>query len=241
MEDDGLSSPEHNPYFAVSRNELNETFSSDRFSRTTKSKSLAGDTVVVEDESGIRLAITEQFPSNNSNLKSILKKGDKKNKSLGESFSQQSEAKEESKFSRNRIPCSSKPNITCEECSPTDSNSFNLSVGFQNGNLAQVTSFIPDAMNGNNSIHYLSIGPPQLLNVGSEISRSKSEPNTRSNSSENLKPLRESSSWNSQSFNVDAKNKEGVICPSCDTIFPPSLQVNFPDHFELCQTENNQF
>lgn len=228
---------EQDLYFTVPRNEVSDTFSNERFPRIPTNKK-SGDTIVVEDENGIRLSITEQFPS--KDLKSILKKNDKKNKPVLKSFPQTTE---EFITSRNRIPCTNKPNITCEEYASADGipSAYTLSVGFQDGGLAQVTSFSPDAVASNSSTHYLTPVTGGLLNVEPQESRSKSEPNTRSNSSENLRPLRESSSWNNESFGVDFNSRDSTICPGCDRLFPPSTNLKFMDHFEFCQTESNQF
>lgn len=167
-----------------------ETYLQERFSEcsayTNQSKKAPGDTIVVEDENGLRLSITEQFPSKDSlHLKSILKK-DKKLKLLSEHHK------------------------TAEE-------SRGMTIGFEERH-AKVTSFSPYA-----DSHEYGYQDTEFLKVSGD-SRSMSEPNTRSNSSENLKPLRESSSWNNQCPSAG--------CSGCDRSFSPSMPPQFLKHFE---------
>lgn len=188
--------------------------------------------MIVEDESGMRLSITESqypHPKENMQLKSILKKNDKKLKLSSKSFSGQSDLKTErdnfSFSSARRKPISmDEPNITCEEFESQSNEECGLSIGFRDDGLARVTSFSPDSITASeDSFQYL---PGERKND----SRSKSEPNTRSNSSENLQPLKESSSW-------ECSGNESVVCPSCDRVFPPSTHLQFLDHFEICPNE----
>ncbi|KAL0270306.1 UNVERIFIED_CONTAM: hypothetical protein PYX00_007768 [Menopon gallinae] len=179
-----------------------ESYLQERFSEcsgySNQAKKTSGDTIVVEDENGLRLSITEQFPSKDSlHLKSILKK-DKKLKLLSE----QAETRHHK---------------TVEE-------SCGVTIGFEKDGLAKVTSFSPYA-----DSHEYGYQDTEFLKVSGD-NRSKSEPNTRSNSSENLKPLRESSSWNNQCPSAG--------CSGCDRSFSPSMPPQFLNHFE---SDRNHF
>lgn len=38
---------------------------------------------------------------------------------------------------------------------------------------------------------------------------------------------------------VETLTRENIICPSCNTIFPPKMHIEFLDHYESCQRTNS--
>lgn len=174
-------------------------------------------------------------------LRSILKKNDKKLKLSSKSFSGQSDLKTDRALMFSPIvkPASmDEPNITCEEFE-SPQKECGLFIGFKDDGLARVTSFSPDSIPASDgSFQYLHSSSSENLQTNS---KSKSEPNTRNTSPANSNPARESSSWNNNNTGDDTDTTENVVCPGCDRVFPPSTHLQFLDHFEICPSENDPF
>lgn len=113
--------------------------------------------------------------------------------------------------------------------SPTASGSSisgdGVTIGFNSNGLASVTSFSERSVVKSSSMP-ISIARPPVSVLA-----------TKSNSENNVTVRKNSVPWKAKYFEegVATQTKDDVICPGCGQIFPPNLQIEFLDHFEVCQ------
>ncbi|KAJ9584551.1 hypothetical protein L9F63_021109 [Diploptera punctata] len=120
--------------------------------------------------------------------------------------------------------------------SPTASGSSisgdSVTIGFNSSGLASVTSFsehpvVKSSSDTDANFKWSIARPP--------VSDDKIKVRSSSNSEVNVRKT--SVPWKAKYFEegIATQTKEDVICPGCGQIFPPNLQIEFLDHFEVCQ------